>query len=321
MPNTFKLVANISRLEFLPANLASLVIAICWAINPATAVLTNVAIVAVISFVILALVSLIAAQLNSVYDYQVDRTDENKKVIVRDVDSLGPGRIKRIVAVEFLISLPFISLLLWINWQPVLFLLWLAGNFLAYAYSVPPLRLKSRSWMEFLSLVLALSVLPILFVYLAVTPNLSPLFLFFFVGQSMTVYSIIIPTETRDFFVDKAMNVITLTVRLGLVRASMLALVLLSAGGVISGAAFILALSSIGKLPATIFLIAMAVADVKVLREFRKLHSLSRCYATTANENVKREIVLLSKNNPKWITMVSQAIVLMSIVLIVVKFL
>jgi len=70
--------------------------------------------------------------------------------------------------------------------------------------------------------VLALCVLPILFVYFAVTSELNLIFLLFLVGQSMTVYSLIIPTETRDYYVDKAMNVVTLTVRLGLVRASLL---------------------------------------------------------------------------------------------------
>ncbi len=321
MPKTVGLVASISRLEFLPANLASLVIAISWAINPATAVIANVAIVAVLSFVILTLVSLIAAQLNSLYDYQVDLTDENKKTIVQNLDSLGHGKIKTIVTAEFLLSLPFISLLLWIDWEPILPLLWLAGNFLAYAYSAPPLRLKSRSWLEFLSLVLALSVLPILFVYFAVTPTISPLFLFFLVGQSLTVYSIIIPTETRDYFVDKAMNVITLSVRLGLVRASLLAIAMLSLGGIISGAAIIMALASINKLPLAIFLVVMAGVDLKVLREFRKLYNLSKSHASDPKEPVKREIVALSAKNPKWITMVSQAVVLMAVVLIVAKFL
>ena len=198
--------------------------------------------------------------------------------------------------------------------------MWSAGNFLAYSYSAPPFRLKSRSWLEFLSLLLALCVLPVMFVYFTVTSELSPLFLLFLVGQSMTVYSLIIPTESRDYFVDKAMNVETMTVRLGLARASLLGIVLLSAGGILSGAAFFLALASMNRLPLVIFLPAMAVADYMVLREYRKLYSLSKLYASNGQDSIKQDIVGLSANNPKWITMVSQAIVLMSIVFIVGKF-
>jgi len=306
-------------LEFLPANLASLVIAFSWAINPAAGVSVDMIALAGLSFVLLTIVSLIGAQLNSVYDYELDSTDPYKKKIIQVMDQLGRGRVKRIVLAELLVSLPFLALLLYLKWKPELLLLWLAGNFLAYAYSVPPLRLKSRSWLEFLSLISALSVLPILFVYFSLTSFLNPVFFLFLIGQTLTVYSVIIPTETRDFFVDKAMKVETLSVRLGLIRASLMAIVFISAGGIISGAAFILALSSLNQLPLAIFLVVMAAADYKVLREFRKLLTLSRAYASSGQESVKREIVELSAKNPKWITLVSQAIVLMSIVFIVAK--
>lgn len=320
MLKTLRLIAGISRPEFLPANLASLVMAISWAINPAMFVAADVLVSAALSFVILTLVSLIGAQLNSMFDYELDCTDANKKGIVQDIDRLGRSKIKSIIIVEFLLSLPFIILLLSIRWQPILLFMWLAGNFLAYSYSAPPFRLKSRSWLEFLSLLLALCVLLVMFVYFTVTSEISPLFLLFLVGQSMTVYSLIIPTETRDYFVDKAMNVETMTVRLGLARASLLGIVLLSAGGILLGAAFFLALASMNRLPLAIFLLAMAVADCIVLKVYRKLYSLSKMYASNGQDSIKQEIVKLSANNPKWITMVSQTIVLMSIVFIVGKF-
>ena len=145
MFKTIRLLANVSRPEFLPANLASLVMAISWAINPAMFVAADVLILAALSFVILTLVSLIGAQLNSIFDYELDLTDANKKGIVQDIDRLGRSKIKSIVIVEFLLSLPFILLLLSIRWQPMLLFMWLAGNFLAYSYSAPPFRLKSRS--------------------------------------------------------------------------------------------------------------------------------------------------------------------------------
>jgi 4-hydroxybenzoate polyprenyltransferase len=75
------------------------------------------------------------------------------------------------------------------------------------------------------------------------TSELNLFFLLFLAGQTLTVYGLIIPTEIRDYFGDKAMNVETMTVRLGLVKASFFGMVLLSAGGILSGAAFFLALA------------------------------------------------------------------------------
>ena len=69
MLKTLRLIAGISRPEFLPANLASLVMAISWAINPAMGVAADVLVLAALSFVILTLVSLFGAQLNSMFDY------------------------------------------------------------------------------------------------------------------------------------------------------------------------------------------------------------------------------------------------------------
>jgi len=74
------------------------------------------------------------------------------------------------------------------------------------------------------------------------------------------------------------------------------------------------------RLLLAIFLLVMAVADYMVLREYRKLYSLCKLYASNGQESLKQDIVKLSANNPKWITMVSQALVLMSIVFMVGKF-
>jgi len=75
--------------------------AISWAINPALGVAADIFIVAALSFVILTLVSLIGAQLNSMFDYELDVTDDNKRRIVQDMDRLGRSKIKLIIIVEF----------------------------------------------------------------------------------------------------------------------------------------------------------------------------------------------------------------------------
>ena len=323
MFKNMKLLWVVSRPEFLPANLASLFMAFSWASSPSLVFTWELAILLALSFAIITAVSAFGAQINTMSDYELDSNDERKKRLVQAMDGLGRNRVKSAIIVEFLIGFVLISLLFLIEWKPALLFMWIAGFFLAYAYSAPPLRLKSRSWLALCSLLLVLCFLPIMFVYYTLTSELDPLFLLFLAGQAMTVYAILIPTEIRDYFGDKAMGVETVTVHLGLVKASLLGMVLLGAGGILSGTAFFLKLVfELDKPVLSVFLLAIAVADIIVLREYRKLYCFSKEYTSSkAQGSVAQDIVGLSARNPKWITLVSQTIVFMSLMLLVGKFL
>jgi 4-hydroxybenzoate polyprenyltransferase len=318
---TFKSLAVISRPEFLPANLASLIMGLAWAATPSFAFNWDKALLVALSFGIITVVSAYGAQLNTLSDYELDLRDKRKQHLTGAMGLLGRKIVKSAVVVEFLISLVLIALLLQVQWKPALLVMWIAGFFLGYAYSSRPLRLKARSWLALVSLFLVLCFLPILFVYYTFALTFDPLFLPFLFGQAMTVYAIIIPTETRDYFGDKSMNVITFTVRLGLVKSSLLGIILLATGGILSSAAYFVKLIS-GPYPLlAAFVLVIAFADSIVLKEYRKLYNLSRQHAATSKSDLAEQIVELSANNPKWITIVSQATVLVSVILLASNFL
>src|SRR4030042_3708131 len=318
---TFKSLAIISRPEFLPANLASLIMGLAWAATPSFAFNWDKALLVALSFGIITAVSAYGAQLNTLSDYELDSRDKRKQHLTQAMDLLGRSIVKSFIIVEFLISLVLIALLLQIQWKAALLVMWIAGFFLGYAYSSSPLRLKARSWLALVSLFLVLCFLPILFVYYTFALTFDPLFLLFLFGHAMTVYAIIIPTETRDYFGDKSMNVITFTVRLGLVKSSLLGIILLAAGGILSSAAFFVKLVS-GPYPLlAAFVLVIAFADSIVLKEYRKLYNLSRQHAAANKNDLAEQIVELSANNPKWITIVSQATVLVSVILLATNFL
>jgi hypothetical protein len=66
----------------------------------------------------------------------------------------------------------------------------------------------------------------------------------------------------------------------------------------------------------------MVVVFIVILRQFKRLYSLSKEYASSGESDaIAKEIVALSARNPKWITMVTQASVLVAIVLLIAKFL
>jgi 4-hydroxybenzoate polyprenyltransferase len=320
MLGNLKLLKIISRPEFLPANCSSLVMGLAWSVEPDLGgTILETVILAGLVLAVLTFVSAIGAQLNTLSDHELDSKEPRKQYLVRALDALGQGKLKRILIIEFLFSLPFIIVLISLQPKPVLVLLWIFGHFLAYVYSAAPIRLKSRSWLAMLSLLLVLSILPVSFVYLTFASDVVPLFLLFLVGEAMHVYAVIVPTETRDYWIDKANGVGTMTVWLGLVKASVLAIVLLSVGGILMGTAFALAIFT--QFPAlAVSLLVLLVADVIILRNYGTLYKLSRQYSSTKDDSTVEKIVELSARNPKWINLAQLSVLVLSVALLVAKF-
>jgi len=319
MLQILKLLKTVSRPEFLPANLGSLVMGLAWSVDPYVNNIWDTAFLVGLVFAVLTFVSAIGAQLNTLSDHELDSKEPRKRYLVEALEALGQGRLKRILLVEFALSLPFFILLIFVQPKAVLVLLWLLGHFMAYAYSVSPLRLKCRSWLAMLSLFLVLSVLPVSFVYYTFTDVLKPLFLLFLAGEAMNVYAVIIPTETRDYWIDKANGVNTLTVRLGLVRASILAMVLLIAGGTLMAIAFVIAVYDLLPL-LMVSSVAIVVADVIILRNYWKLYKLSKQHSIMGESSITEKIVELSARNPTWINLAQLSIVILTLALIVARF-
>jgi 4-hydroxybenzoate polyprenyltransferase len=321
MLKTIKLLATVSRPEFLPANSASLVLGISWGINPPLDLVWGLAIPAVLVFSIITLVSAVAAQVNTMSDYELDLKDATKKKLVQAMSALGRGKVKYAIAAEVLLSLALILALSYFQGRPALLLMWVAAVFLAYSYSNLPLRLKSRSWLAPVSLLIVLSILPITFVFYSFSTEITYFFLLFLSGQALIVYGVIVPAEIRDYASDKAMGVKTMTVRLGLVKASLLSIALLSVGGMLCGTGFFLRLAYSPYPAFTALLIVMAVTHGYIFRKYLQLYHLSKEYASSGENGSINKIVELAAQNPRWITIVTQTIVFMALVLVASKFL
>jgi len=285
--------------------------------------LINGVILIVLSFSIINLSSAIGAQANTLSDYELDLKDERKKELVQALDSIGHKKVKSVLIIEFCLTLVLVSIFMLIQQKSILLPLWIVGISLGVAYSAPPLRLKSRSWVAPVSLVLVLAIFPVLFAFYTFTFEINMFFLISLGGLALTIYGVIIPTEIRDYFGDKTMNIITMTVRLGLSRAALLGIILLSAGAILTGTALFLEWFFNQQLWFSILILAIPITVVFVLAKFRKLYSLSKEYETSNNQNrsfLEEKIVNLSSDNPKWIMLVTQAYSLLSIMLLVSKF-
>jgi len=295
---------------------------LAWGANPPLGWIEGVILI-VLSFSIINLSSAIGAQANTLSDYELDLRDERKTELVQALDSFGHRKVKTVLVIEFCLALVLVSIFMLIQQKAILLPLWIVGISLGVVYSAPPLRLKSRSWIAPVSLILVLAIFPVLFAFYTFTFEISTFFLISLGGLALSIYGVIIPTEIRDYFGDKAMNIITMTVRLGLARATLLGIILLSAGAVLTGTALFLEWSFNQQLSFSIFILAMPIAVVFVLAKFRKLYSLSKEYETSNDQNcsvLEEKIVNLSSDNPKWIMLVTQTYSLLSIMLLVSKF-
>jgi 4-hydroxybenzoate polyprenyltransferase len=322
MSNAVKLLAIISRSEFLLPNLGSLIMGLAWGANPPLGLINGVILI-VLSFSIINLSSAIGAQANTLSDYELDLKDERKKELVQALDSFGHKKVKTVLIIEFCLTLVLVSIFMLIQQKSILLPLWIVGISLGVAYSAPPLRLKSRSWVAPVSLVLVLAIFPVLFAFYTFTFEINTFFLVSLGGLALTIYGVIIPTEIRDYFGDKAMDINTMTVRLGLSRATLLGIILLSAGAVLTGTALFLEWSFNQQLWFSIFILAIPIVVVFVLAKFRKLYFLSKEYETSNDPNrsvLEEKIVNLSSDNPKWIMLVTQTYSLLSVILLVSKF-
>jgi 4-hydroxybenzoate polyprenyltransferase len=320
MFETVRSLGAVSRAELILPNLGSLIMGLAWGATSSTSI-GELTLLIVLSFAIINLSSAIGAQANTLSDRELDSKDERKKRLVEATNSFGANRLKKVLAIEFALTLILVLLFMLIQQKPILLVLWIIGISLGCAYSLPPTRLKSRNWLAPISLILVLAFFPVLFAYYTFTTEFNLFFLMSLTGLALTVYGVIIPTEIRDYFGDKAMGIETLTVHVGLVKASVIAMGLLTMGATLTALAFLLQFTYTNHLFLAVLLIAIPIAVSVVLKEFRKLYSLSKEYMTSKSQIVEENIVQLSAHNPQWIMIITQTYSIISIILLLSKFL
>jgi 4-hydroxybenzoate polyprenyltransferase len=320
MFETLRSLGTVSRAEFILPNMGSLIMGLAWGATSSTSI-GELALLIVLSFAIINLSSAIGAQANTLSDRELDSKDERKKRLTEAMNSFGANRLKKVFAIELALTLTLVLLFMLIQQKPILLVLWIIGISLGCAYSLPPTRLKSRNWLAPISLILVLAFFPVLFAYYTFTAEFNLFFLMSLTGLALTVYGVIIPTEIRDYFGDKAMGIETLTVHVGLVKASMIAMALLTMGATLTALAFLLQFAYANHLFLAVLLIAIPIVASVVLKEFRRLYSLSKEYMTSKSQIAEEKIVQLSAHNPLWIMMITQTYSIISIVLLLSKFL
>jgi 4-hydroxybenzoate polyprenyltransferase len=295
---------------------------LAWGASPPIGYLSGV-ISVTIAVLVINLSSIIGAQANTLYDYELDLKDERKKELVKALDSFGHKKIRNVMILEILLTLVLVSAFSAYRYAPILLALWIIGIILGIAFSAPPLRLKARFWIGQMCHMLVLAVFPVLFAYYAFASEMNAFLLIALLGLCLTVYGVIVPTEIRDYFGDKSMNIQTLTVRLGLTRAALMGIILLGAGAALTSIGLFLEWYSSQLIVFGLFVLAIPVVVIFVLLKFIKLYGLTKAYESSEGQiqsDLQGRIADLSAENPKWIMLVTQTYSALWILLLISKF-
>jgi 1,4-dihydroxy-2-naphthoate octaprenyltransferase len=308
----------ITRVEFIPANSASVIIGFAWAISMHASLGISSVGFLLFLFVVLSSIGTIGAHWNSYSDYELDMDDPLKSELHQSLFEIGKEKLLSLIKIEVLLAV-MIFIVFWIfhqNW--VLIPIWLTAAFLAFAYSMPPFRFKARGLLAFGSLCLVLSILPVLFVYLSTNPALNTGFLAFLLGHTLIIYSLIIPTEIRDYFVDGSHQVRTMSVWLGLKKVSGMAIALLIIGTALVVGSYA-ASDLFTQFPLMMtFLFIILTANGFVLSRFLNLRKLI-IQSDSEKQDSLLKVSALAADNPKWITISSMASLSVAIITILGK--
>lgn len=215
---------------------------------------------------------LIGSQINCLHDVELDRA--GKPRLSSAVIEFGPRALARVIWLEGAVTLAVTVLMALHTGKPVLPILWLAAAAIAVAYSVEPIRLKRRGWLNPLSLVVVLYMEPMAYGYVTLADSASAAVLGVLVGTGLQMLALILLNPAEDIASDRAGTIDTPCVRHGLHRIAPFAAAVFTIGTIVGLASFGDLVS--GREPAVVVALAIAaVGQLFVLQELLRLAMLA----------------------------------------------
>lgn len=176
--------------------------------------------------------------MNAIVDREIDgRYLTEKSRIAGAVHAVGLAWIWAVIAVLNVVALA-LTVDLCIQFQSwIPFALVVAQAFVAYGYSVPPLKFKLRGvWAHALSLALATCFLPFVMSVYTFLGEIPALLVVYLVGFAVLQYALEFSNQALDYLEDRAAGLRTPAVRLGVERSLRLSLAV-----VVTGASILIA--------------------------------------------------------------------------------
>jgi len=175
--------------------------------------------------------------INSLNDEAIDISYSSyKNRIARSVKLIGRKTLKVIMLLHLFIAI-FLSIHLSVaTSNPLIFLLVGMGLLLGLGYSTPPFHFKVRGIWHIIALTSSAYFIPMLFLYVVVSPTLSILPIVVILGLTIAQYSMEMGNQAADYTWDKEARMLTPSVRWGLERTLKTSVVATTVGVFITAA-------------------------------------------------------------------------------------
>jgi 4-hydroxybenzoate polyprenyltransferase len=238
----------------------------------------------------------ICSQVNCIADYELDKRYKSR--LPQAINVLkGPRTIWTIIAVEIVVASAIVAYLATTESRLGLVVLWVVGLFLVGAYSLEPLRFKRRGFLNLVTLALILYFLPALYIYYAMAPQMKILPLLALLGFSTQMIGLLLVNQIEDYHEDKEMDVLTSTVRWGLMKASMVSLLFTAVMSVV----LLIVFGMLARNPYAFAGIAlMLVAYAATLRYHLNLFRAATSWEVTHEQAAAQRVRQLAAQVPLW---------------------
>jgi 4-hydroxybenzoate polyprenyltransferase len=233
---------------------------------------------------------------NCIADYELDKRYKSR--LPQAINVLkGPRTIWTIIAVEIVVASAIVAYLATTESRLGLVVLWVVGLFLVGAYSLEPLRFKRRGFLNLVTLALILYFLPALYIYYAMAPQMKILPLLALLGFSTQMIGLLLVNQIEDYHEDKEMDVLTSTVRWGLMKASMVSLLFTAVMSVV----LLIVFGMLARNPYAFAGIAlMFVAYAATLRYHLNLFRAATSWEVTHEQAAAQRVRQLAAQVPLW---------------------
>jgi 4-hydroxybenzoate polyprenyltransferase len=225
------------RYEYFPGEAPAMLVPIFLTATPGEPLITTNLLIGLVAFLLLFLSGF---TINAYTDRKLDEGyDSFKRNISSSVSVLGARRLLYLTIAQIVVAVVLAGIVSLRMAEPLLFLMVLVGVFFGIGYSIKPLNFKERgSIWHAVALGTSIFFIPLLFLYWIAAGELTSFVIILAAGFSLVHYAMEYGNQANDYLEDRAANVMTPPVRLGIARSLKVATYMFVAGAVIVGYSF-----------------------------------------------------------------------------------
>lgn len=288
------------RYEYFPGEAPAMLVPIFMAAQPGEPLLDLNLMLGLVAFLLLFLSGF---TINAYTDRKLDEGyDSFKKNISSSVGVLGARRLLHITIAQVVVAVFLSGIVAARMGEPLLFAMVLVGVFFGIGYSIKPLNFKERgSIWHAVALGTSIFFIPLLFLYWIAAGELTAFVVILAVGFSLVHYAMEYGNQANDYLEDRAANVMTPPVRLGIAESLKVATYMFVFGAIIVAYSFVYLIFGNEALlahfsTAGLWLVVLVIWAILAAGYFLPARGLYRMWAiSSVSEDIEEDMPLIKQ--------------------------